>query len=46
MKDVSEVVEICENEPTIACGEIAEGFIVQTTTSQVRCCSLLDLQGA
>ena len=45
MKDVSEIVEICENEPTIACGEIAEGFFVQTTTSQVRCCSLLDIQG-
>lgn len=45
MKDVSETVNLCESEPTVACGEIEEGFIVQITGTQVRCCSLLDLQG-
>lgn len=43
MKDVSEMVNVCESERTIACGQIAEGVLAQITCHQIRCCSLLPL---
>ena len=40
LRDVSEVVGICEDEHTLACCEVAEATMVQVTPSQVLCCGL------
>lgn len=42
--DVSEGAGICQEEPTINCGSIAETTFVQVTPFRVQCCSLTFLQ--
>ena len=40
MEDVSDRIKISMDEPTIMCGWITDGCMVQITPSQARCCCL------